>query len=161
MKRPSGNQIAIILTLVCTAVFYQFICKPFNRALKTIATGADAERCGRLGRYITNQFAFEKIISSNPDGRPFYTSPSRNAARFVVYGITNSERQDELLTALKDWQTTNQDMAKLTVRFYERENWRAFTNEQRGYSGGERLPEVVLREITLLARTNHQAVQYK
>jgi hypothetical protein len=66
-----------------------------------------------------------------------------------VYGITNNEQQDGLLLVVKAWQTTNQNMPKLNVRFYERENWSRYTNEQAGYSGASRLPEVLLREVVV------------
>jgi hypothetical protein len=42
------------------------------------------------------------------------------------------------------------DMSKLSVRFYERENYFFFTNNQTVDPGGHRLPEVLLREVIVV-----------
>jgi len=41
-------------------------------------------------------------------------------------------------------------MSKLSVRFYERENYFFFTNNQTVDPGGHRLPEVLLREVIVV-----------
>jgi len=65
-----------------------------------------------------------------------------------VYGVTNTVRQEKVLGAVREWQTNNQNMPKLTVRFYERENWGHVTNQDGVAS--MRLPEVLLREVAVV-----------
>jgi hypothetical protein len=151
MKRPNGKQITIlflsILVLVaCFGSIYEFCFRPFSASLHNIAWAEDAQQSRNLWHYVTNRVVFD--VKSAADSRrvAFYCEPKRNSVRIYVYGLTNLERQDQILLAIKDWQVTNQNMAKLQVSFFERENWIEFTNEQAGYSGGNRLSEILLRD---------------
>jgi hypothetical protein len=151
MKRPSGNQLtililSILILVACFGAFYEFFFKPFNASLHNIAWAEDAEQSNNLWRFVTNRVAFDGKSVNDPNQPPMYWDAFRNSARLDIYGVTNLDRQEQVLLAVKDWQTTNRNMAKLQVRFYERENWKQFTNEQAGYAGGNRLPEVLLRE---------------
>ena len=93
--------------------------------------------------------SFEVKSTTDSRGPAFYITPLRNSAKLSVYGVTNTEEQDELLMVVKTWQTTNQNMSTLNVRFYEGENWSRYTNEQSFVSGASRLPEVLLREVVV------------
>ena len=67
---------------------------------------------------------------------PIYCEPFRNSAQLTVYGVTNMERQEEVLSAAREWEATNPIVSKVGVRFYEREN-----------SDGDRRSEKLIREV--------------
>jgi len=121
MKRPSGNQLAIVITLVCAGFIYQFLFKPFYIGMQNMPTSRDANQASSLSRYVVSKVAFDEKSLENSNEPPVYVRPGRNTARLEVYGVMNSNCQEHILSAVKDWQTTNQNMAKLSVRFYERE----------------------------------------
>jgi hypothetical protein len=161
MNRPSGNQLTILILsilvlIACFGAFYEFFFKPFSASLHNMPWGEDAERSRNLWVFVTNQIAFNGKSANDSSQPPIYCNPFRNSAQLDVYGVTNIEKQDQVLMAVKTWQTTNQNMAKLQVRFFERENWKQFTNEEAGYSGGNRLPEVLIRESWIVL-SNHQS----
>ena len=108
--------------------------------------GEDAEQARNLCGFVISQVAFDGKSANDTNHPPIYWDPFRNSARLDVYGVTNIEKQDQVLMAVKTWQTTNQNMAKLQVRFFEHENLKQFTNEEAGYSGADRLPEVLIRD---------------
>ena len=89
--------------------------------MQNTPTGRDAEQAFSLSRYVVSKVAFGEKSLANSNEPPVYVRPGRNSARLEVYGFMNSGRQEQILSAVKDWQTTNQNMAKLSVRFYERE----------------------------------------
>jgi hypothetical protein len=124
MKLPSSNQITALVVLVCLAAFYFFIFRPFNSALHHMATGRDAEQGSSLGRYVLSKVTIDGKSSSDTNAPPVEMQPSRNSVRLDFFGVTNSDRQEQIISAVKDWQTTNQNMAKLWVRFYQPEKAR-------------------------------------
>jgi len=159
MRRPPRVLLVCLITAACLATCYVFVLKPLVTAMHNIPTGADAEQSSSLARFVVSRVAFDSKSVTDPDRPPLYWHPRRNSARLDVYGLTNAARQAEVLSAMIEWQTTNRNMSRLSVRFYERENWRQFTNEQGGYSGGDRLPEVLLREISIVS-SNLQPNKY-
>jgi hypothetical protein len=136
----------VLLAVICIVLAYQFIIKPANITLNNMARGNDAEESNKLGRHIEKQAVFTGKPATNSDDRWFYITPRRNAARITVYGMTNTEPQEQLLSAVKEWQTTNQHLAKLEVLFYEfRRRGDAPRNEG------------LLRHVTVDASTNQQS----
>jgi len=103
-----------------------------------------------LSHYVGSRVDFDRKSVINPGQPPVYCEPSRNSAQLVVWGITNADHQEEVLSAVREWQATNQNMSKLTVFFYEKMYRRQFTNDQGGYSGEERFPEVLLRKVSIV-----------
>ena len=146
---------ATLMVIVTLASLYTYILRPFAISLRNIPTAGDAEQARNLTLYLTGRVHFDGKSVLEPDQPTVYWVPFRNSARIDVYSVTNAERQNEVVSVVRDWQTTNRNMAKLSVRFYERENWKSFTNEQAGYSGGQRLPEKLLREV-FITLTNQQ-----
>jgi len=151
LKLPSGNKLTILIVSILLLVtgfgaLYEFIIKPFNASMDNMAWGEDAAQARNLCGFVISQVTFDGKSVKEPDQPPIYWCPFRNSAQLDVYGVTNIEKQDQVLTAVKAWQTTNQNMAKLQVRFFERENWKQITNEQSGDVIGHSLPEVLIRE---------------
>jgi hypothetical protein len=124
MKRPSRNQITILILFVCFIAFYQFFLKPLNHALRNMATGRDAEQASSLWNYVSQKVKLDEKSLLYTNEPPIYALPSRNSVRLDIFGMTNSDRQEQILTAVKDWQTTNRSVEKLCVRFYEPEKAR-------------------------------------
>ena len=149
--KPSPRLLFISLIAVAgLVVLYIFIVKPLGDSLGGIPTAADAGQASSLRRFVMSRVIFDGKSATDPTQPPVYCDPFRNSARLTVYGITNTERQEEVLSAVREWQMANRNMSKLSVRFYEREKWREVTNTQTGDSGGERLPEVMIREIAVV-----------
>ena len=86
--------------------------------------GPDAEKASSLRRHVLSKVNFDEKSLWNTNEPPVYVKPSRNAARLDVYGVTNSARQEQILSTVKDWQATNRSIFKLSVRFYEPEKAR-------------------------------------
>lgn len=98
--------------------------------------------------FVEGQVAFDSRSVLDSNRPPVYCNARRNSAVLTVYGATNAVRQEEVLVTVREWQTTNQNMQQLTVRFYERENWGHITNQDGVTS--MRLPEVLLREVAVV-----------
>jgi hypothetical protein len=142
MKRPSRFFFLILTVAVCLVVFYRFVISS-----NTPPTGADAAQSSNLWHYVVSRFTFDGKAVMEPDKPPVFCKPGHNSATLDVYGVTNPDRMDEVMSGVQEWQATNRNM-RLTVDFYERENWKQSTNNQ-GSSVAQRLPEVLLREYGL------------
>src|ERR1039457_1046128 len=147
MKATPRFWLASMIAVVCLAVLYIFVSSPFVTAVQNTETAADAERSYSLWLFVTNRVHFDGRSVMEPDKPPVYSSPRHNSAALFVYGVTNAERQEEVLTAVREWQATNPSVAKIGVRFYQRETWRLFANDQAGVSGESRWGETLLREV--------------
>lgn len=146
MKPSPRFWFAILIAVGCLSACYIFWFRPLAASLSRIPMADDAERSRALCLYVVSRVHFDGRSATDPDKSPVYWDAFRNSARLIVYGVTNTERQAEVLAAVRDWQATNLVVTNINVRFFERENWRSFTNAQAGYSGGDRLPETLLRE---------------
>ena len=146
MKTSPRFWFASSVAVICLAGLYFFIIGPFLAAVQSIPTGADAERSYSLWLYVTNHVHFDGRSVTEPNKPPVFSSPRHNSAALIVYGVTNTVRQEEVLSAVREWRVTNPSIAQIDVRFFERENWRLFTNDQASVSGGNRLAETLLRE---------------
>jgi len=149
MKPSPRFWLAILVAAGCLSALYIFWVRPLATSIRNIPMAADAERSRSLYLYVTSRVHFDGRSATDPDKPPIYWEPFRNSARLIVYSVTNTERQEEVLSAAKEWQATNPIVSKIGVRFYARENWRSFTNDQAGYSGGNRLLETLVREVFL------------
>jgi hypothetical protein len=121
MKLPSSNQITVLVLLVCLICFYLFIFRPFNTAIHNMATGPDAERASKLCNYVLSRVSIGGHSLSNTNQPPVEVQPSRNSARLDFFGVTNSDFQEKICAAAKEWQSTNTDLMKVHIRFLEPE----------------------------------------
>lgn len=135
-----------LIALGSLSALYVFWFKPLLASIRKIPMADDAERSRGLCIYVVNRVHLDGKEAKDSDQSPVYWDAFRHSARLIFYGVTNTELQKEVLAAVRDWQATNQIVTNINVRFYERENWRSFTNNQVGYSGRDRLPETLLRE---------------
>jgi hypothetical protein len=146
MKPLSRYLLAVLISLCCLIAFYEVV---ILRFVRDIATAADARQGGSLYEAVVGQINFEGQSGIYPNSPPVYCNLiGRNSLRLNVYGVTNSGGQERVLSAVRGWQTTNRNVTKLKVRFYERENWKQFTNDQNSVTG-MRLPENLLREVSI------------
>ena len=124
MKRPSGTQLTILILsilvlITCFGAFYFFIFRPFNAALHNKARADDAERASQLCDYVSLKIKTSGISSSQTNQPTMFSNPSRNSAHLEIYRITNVELQEQIFTAVKEWQATNQALSKVCVQFFE------------------------------------------
>ncbi len=128
------------LLLAWCAVLYTFV--------HAIPSAKERQQSYTLRCFVEGHVAFDSKSVLDSNRPPVYCSARRNSAVLTVYGVTNTVRQEKVLGAVREWQTNNQNMPKLTVRFYERENWGHVTNQDGVAS--MRLPEVLLREVAVV-----------
>jgi len=102
---------------IAMAAFYGLGFKPFTIALHNMARAQDVEQCNILVNHLVNRFPFFKPADDNAPST-MYTLPERNALRLYLYGVTNSESQDEIISVIRSWQSTNRSLDKISVRFY-------------------------------------------
>jgi hypothetical protein len=119
--RLSGNQITILILIICLIAFYEFFFKPFSASLHNMAMADDAERARNLCDYISQKIKVSEKPLSGTNQPPMFWDASRNSARLEIYGITNSEIQEQIFEAAKEWQSTNQNLLRIRVQFFEQE----------------------------------------
>jgi hypothetical protein len=146
MKPLSRYLLAVLISLGCLIAIYEVVILPF---MPDIPTAADARQGGSLYGYVVGQINFEGQSEIYPNSPPVYCNAiGRNSLRLNVYGVTNSAGQEQVLSAVRGWQTTNRNVTKLKVRFYERENWKHLTNDQNSVTSMH-LPGILLREVVV------------
>ncbi len=72
---------------------------------------------------------------------PFLTSYDT----LFVYGVTDKSAQDSIVKTLEDARRESH-IRDVFVRFFDRENWKTWSDPDSGRSGGERGPETPIRE---------------
>jgi len=121
MKLPSRYQITILILFVCLVCLYQFFLKPLGHSLNNVATGKDAEQASSLWHFVVGKVSFDDKSMLYADAPPVYANPSRKSVRLEIFGAANSEKQEQVLSAAKVWQSTNEQTDKIRVLFYEKE----------------------------------------
>ena len=113
-----------ILLGIALSAFYGFVYKPFTTALHHMACGPDVEQSNNLVNGISMRFPFIKV---GDDSSPstMYAQPGRNSTRLYLYGITNSTTQEEIISSVRNWQSTNRSLAEISIRFYGRASGRS------------------------------------
>jgi hypothetical protein len=86
-----------------------------------MAMADDAERARNLCDYISQKIKVSEKPLSGTNQPPMFWDASRNSARLEIYGITNSEIQEQIFEAAKEWQSTNQNLLRIRVQFFEQE----------------------------------------
>lgn len=109
---------------IALAAFYGFVYKPFTMALHNMPSGSDVEQSNNLVKHLVNGFHFIKVGDENSPSM-MYAKPGRNSVRLNLYGITNSETQEEIISAVRGWQSTNRSLKEISIRFYGRANGRS------------------------------------
>ena len=123
-----------------------------SKPLPILATSSLLVICGVLGALQADEVELGGSLSSfvesrfEQPGKPhelpvLFELHTTNQTLLVVNGITDAGRQEQVLSAAKEWQTTNPNMALVTVRFYR----------QGGYYHGMGLPPVRIREESIVS----------
>lgn len=103
----SPRPLFVLITAACLVAFYMFIVKPFDTAFSNMPSGHDADQAYSLWRFVTNRVFFDGKSATNPSEPSVYCDPFHNSARLTVYGVTNTERQEGVLSAIREWQKAN------------------------------------------------------
>lgn len=61
-----------------------------------------------------------------------------------IYGVVDPKEQDAVLNAVEK-RPAKMNAGRIVVEFYERENWKTWTDASTGNRGGERGPETPIR----------------
>ena len=150
MKPPNGSQLTILILSILLLVagfgaLYEFFIKPFSASIHNIACADDAERARQLSGYVSQRI--KTIDKSLPDKNqsPVFWHAGRNSAGLDIYRVTNSEIQEQIFAAVKEWQSTNQALAKVCVRFFD--------SDKPGGEFGERAGTLLREEFIVLTNT--------
>jgi hypothetical protein len=109
---------------IALAAIYGFVYKPLTIALHDMARGSDAEQSNNLANHLMSRFPFFKVGDFDNPGN-IRVQPKHNAQRLSLYGVTNSESQEEIISAVRGWQGTNRSVEEISIRFYDRVNGRS------------------------------------
>ncbi|HLP76360.1 MAG TPA: hypothetical protein VK327_05515 [Candidatus Paceibacterota bacterium] len=104
---------------IALAATYTGLYKPFTVALHNMATGPDAERSNNLVEFLTNNVPAIKVGDA-PSTSTVTTIPRRNSTQLNLYGVTNSKAQFEVVSTVRQWQSTNTSMKEVSICFYDR-----------------------------------------
>jgi hypothetical protein len=66
--------------------------------------------------------------------------------RILVYGVANASEQDSIVATVKRVHDESHTR-KVLVQFYEKENWKTWSDRSTGNHGGERGPENPTRRV--------------
>src|ERR1035438_6897108 len=108
MKRPSGNQLTILILsilvlIACFGAFYEFSFKPFSASLHNMAMADDAERARQLCDYVSQRIKISEKSLPDINQSPVFWDVGRNSARLEIYRITNPGIQEQIFAAVKEW----------------------------------------------------------
>jgi hypothetical protein len=114
-------------------------------------SGNDLLECKAIAGLVTSGHVIPESIST--PGRPaiFCDVGMRGflLKRFDhvrIYGVINKSQQDSMLEALEHGQMQSKHR-EMTVDFYEKENWKTWSDPGTGRRGGDRGPEVPIRQV--------------
>jgi hypothetical protein len=144
-KRGSVPQ--IVGTLL---VFFFLVCG-FYYLMARVTSGNDVLECKAITGLVLSRHAIPESVST--PGRPaiFCDAKARGllSKRFAhlrIYGVTDKSQQDSILETLEARQPHSREV---TVAFYEKENWKTWSDSGTGKRGGEREPEIPIREASI------------
>jgi len=138
--------IAGVLVLLCLAYGYFYL-------TATTTSGDDVFECKAIASLVTSGHAIPESIST--PGRPAIFCDVEVRGFFLkrfdhvrIYGVTDRGQQDSIIRSLE--RPTGQSKARqLVVDFYEKENWKTWSDPATDNRGGERGPETPMRETVI------------
>lgn len=140
MKACSHFVVLGTLLGIALAAIYGFFYKPLTVGLSNMPTGIDAELSKNLGNHLMSRFTFFKTGDFEAPGN-IWTQPKHNAQRLSIYGVTNLENQEEIIAAVRSWQSTNRSVKEISIGFYDRVSGRS--------QYGEVLPKEPLCRVSI------------
>jgi hypothetical protein len=91
--------------------------------------------------------------SKSAPGHPGMSCPLEVQMPFLIryekayiYGVTDGPWQDSIARTLQEFRARYHSR-KILVQFFDRENWKTWSNPDTGAHGGERGPEIPIRLI--------------
>lgn len=109
---------------IALAAIYWCVYKPLTMALHSMPMGSDVEQSNLLGKQLMSRFPYIKPGDFDAPSN-MWLQPERNALRLSLYGFTNLESQEEIISAVRSWQSTNRSLNKISICFYNRVNGRS------------------------------------
>ncbi len=116
-----------------------------------LTSGDDVFECQAIASMVTSGHEIPESVST--PGRPaiFCNAEVRGflLKRFDhvrIYGVTDKNQQDSILEALGHGKTQSKPR-EMTVDFYEKENWKTWSDPGTGRRGGDRGPESPIRQV--------------
>jgi hypothetical protein len=119
----------------------------------TTTSSDDVFECKGLASLVTSVHEIPESISS--PGRPAIFCDVETGGFFLkrfdhvrIYGIIEKGQQDSIIQSLQG-ASAHRRSKQVVVEFYEKENWRTWSDTATGNKGGERGPETAIRMTVL------------
>jgi hypothetical protein len=135
-----------LLAMVCVVLVAAYV----YRYLVATTTGAnDISECKATVNSVVSAVHVPESISSPGHPSVFCDREIsglllRPVEHIRVYGVVDPRDQDALLVAVESMRMKT-SYRKVVVEFYEKENWKTWTDTVTGNRGGERGPETPVR----------------
>jgi hypothetical protein len=137
----------IILTLLVLFV----LAYGYYYLTAALTSGDDVLECKAIAGLVASAAVVPESVST--PGRPAIFCDAEARGFFLtrfdhvrIYGVTDKNQQDSILEALGHKQTQSK-LRKITVDFYEKENWKTWSDPGTGRRGGERGLEAPIRQV--------------
>ncbi len=138
--------VAGVLLFLCLAYGYFYL-------ISTATSGEDVLACKAITDPVIAEHGIPESVSAS--GRPaifcdlevrgFFLKPFEHIS---IYGVTDKEQQDSILRTLEHFRPQSK-ARRMVVDFYEKENWKTWSNPATGNRGGEGGPETPIRTIVI------------
>lgn len=140
-----GVAIAVFL-LLCLAYGYLYL-------TATTTSADDVFECKAIASLVSSGHAIPESIST--PGRPGIFCDVEVRGFFLkrfdhvrIYGVTDKDGQDSITRTLERSRERSK-AREVVIEFYEKENWRTWSDPATGRKGGERGAETPIRETLI------------
>ena len=116
-------------------------------------SGEDVSECKVITDFVQARSSIPKSVSA-PDRPGIFCDVELRGLllqRFDhvrIYGVTDKDQQDAIVAILKPLRVQSQGR-ELTVDFYEKENWKTWSDPATHNRAGERGPETSMRQVVI------------
>jgi hypothetical protein len=146
---PKESKRGSIPKIAGTLLVFFFLVCGFYYLMATVTTGNDVLECKAITGLVISQHAIPESVST--PGRPaIFCNPEVRGLflnRFDhlrIYGVTDKSQQDSILETLEPRPAQSRE---ITVDFYDKENWKTWSDSGTGRRGGDRGLEIPIREV--------------
>ncbi len=138
--------IATFAVLLCLGYGYFYL-------MSTTTSGDDLIECNAIGKSVESAHSLPTSISV--PGRPAFFCDAdvrgllmRRFDHIRIYSVVDKNEQESIIQTLK--RTREQLKTRhMLVEFYEKENWKTWSDPATGNRGGERGPETPMRKTVI------------
>jgi hypothetical protein len=138
--------IRVLVVVFCLAYGYAFL-------ISTMTDSYDLDECKALADLVESSQPIPESISV--PGHPALGCNVeirgllfRRFDHVRVYGVIDAGKQDSIFLTLQKARQQNK-IKPVLLEFYDRENWRTWSNPATGNSGGDRGPETAIRKVRI------------